>query len=119
MWEVNIIIELPEVWASERGERSARAGSMQLVYFMVGAVIGAFNGQAPAYAAYGVTAAKWKGQTPKEIMVSRCLREWQRQEVKAFSADHNACEAALLGLQAAKALTANNSLPYDRFLRIR
>lgn len=70
-----VVVELPENWAGGRGVSSKDAGSIQKLYFFVGALLGELSFvegmREPLRNVYLVEPSKWKRQVPKKIMRKR------------------------------------------------
>ena len=97
-----VVIETPVNWFTPRAIRSKDSEAVQRLYYCVGAIAGLAATAANVSSIWGV-GPKWKGQTPKDIMLRRAYKYLQDHE-KSFTAEympHDVAEALLLGRYAA------------------
>lgn len=99
--KVHVVIETPTNWFNERGMASKDSEAVQKLYYVVGAIVGVCQGILNVDSVWGVDPNKWKGQTPKKIMQTRCEKYLGVMDLKLPDrAPHDTAEAVLLAAYA-------------------
>ncbi len=80
-----ILIEMPETWGGFKGSMSAKTGTIQKLYFFVGALYywaknitqtDSFSLNKLEIPTHLITPSQWKGQIPKQVIKGRVEREF-------------------------------------------
>ena len=102
-----VVIEIHENWHSQRGNVSKDSESIQKLYYYVGLQAGLLPyiyGQDGSVTVLGITPNTWKGNVPKNVMLTRCNKVVKQQKLNWDIKDHNVAEAILLGNKSIKLL---------------
>lgn len=101
--KIDVIIEVPNNWFTDKGMGSKDSEDIQKLYFQVGAIIGVLASVEWVQGVWCVTPNTWKGTTPKPVMVQRAQTFAQQQHVfLRQNTPHDTCEAILLARYAMK-----------------
>jgi hypothetical protein len=98
---VNVILEVPTNWFSDKALASKDSEDIQKLYLQVGVLIGMLAEASWVESIWGVAPNQWKGSAPKHVMVARAKTfAAQQQLILAEDTPHDSCEALLLARDA-------------------
>jgi hypothetical protein len=106
------VVETPSNWFTSKGMASKDSEDIQKLYWFVGAMAQQLTSLEQLTHLYAVIPQKWKGQTPKPVMVSRAKVVMERDgfEIgKGFT--HDAAEAVLMAIRTAEAFDQKKEGP--------
>jgi hypothetical protein len=94
---VTVAIEVPSREETERGKKGLDSGNVQQLYFTAGCIAAACASIPNVAEVVGAIPIKWKGQTPKPIMIKRAATALAKHGMAIDSAArHDAAEAYLI-----------------------